>query len=107
VGAEAATLPLLAGVTYLAVGLAGVAAGLSAAAAGLALAGQSLFEAPPERAHLFLVLGPLCGLLPVALLAAGAARHPEVRHRAPVALGVWVIAAVAATCWFGLRPLLQ
>jgi hypothetical protein len=86
---------------------AGVLAGLSAAAAGLALAGQALFEAPPQQAQLFLVLGPLLGLLPVSILALGAARYRDIARSAPAALGCWLLAAVAAAYWFGLRPLLR
>lgn len=100
-------VPLLSGVICLAVGLAGFAAGLSAAAGALALDGKSLLDAPPERAQLSLVLGPLLGLLPVSCLALAAARYPAIARLAPTALGLWLAAALLATYVFGIRPLLR
>jgi hypothetical protein len=87
--------------------VAGLITGLSAAAGGLALAGRTLFEMPVERAEVFLVVGPLAGLLPVSIGAWAAVRSPGVAARFPAAFGLWLACAVAATAWFGVYPLVR
>jgi hypothetical protein len=103
---SALPVAVLPGATCLAAALAGLVAGLSVAAGGLALAGRALFDAPPERAQVFLVFGPLLGLLPVSFLALAAARYHDVARCAPAALALWFAAALLAASWFGLRALL-
>lgn len=85
----------------------GTLAGLSAAAGGLAVNGRPLFEWQPGDVQLFLVVGPLLGLWPVAVLALLAARLREVRRWTPAGLGLWLGVAVVTTLWFGLVPLLR
>jgi hypothetical protein len=82
--------------------LAGAVAGLSAAAAGLALTGRSLLELEPARLHLFLVIGPLLGLWPPAMLAFIAAHSPLVRRWALALLGLWLSCALVAVVGAGL-----
>jgi phage shock protein PspC (stress-responsive transcriptional regulator) len=93
--------------TYFGSALSGVIAGLSVAAGGLALLGQPLLGLPPARVQLFLVVGPLLGLLPMSLLAYASARFLDVSRRALPAFGIWLACGVLATVWFGLRPLLS
>ena len=100
-------MAVLTGLTYLGSALAGVMAGLSVAAGGLALFGQPLLGLPPARVQLFLVLGPLLGLLPMSVLAYAAGRFLDVSRRALPAFGIWLACGTAATLWFGLRPLLS
>ncbi|MGH2353531.1 MAG: hypothetical protein ACRDJN_18155, partial [Chloroflexota bacterium] len=90
-------------VAYLVGALAGTLAGLAVAAGGLALAGQSLFGIAGEQAQLFLVLGPLLGLLPLSLVALAAARRPAVAAHLPRILGLWLVLGTGAAYWFGIR----
>ena len=57
--------------------------------------------------EVFLVIGPLLGLWPVAALALAAHRSAAVRHWAPAGLGLWLGVAIVTTLWFGLLPLLR
>ncbi len=98
---------LLSAVTYVTSLLVGLCAGLSLAAGSHAVAGRTLLEVPVGRAQVFLVVGPLLGLLPAAALCLGAARYGEVPRRAPLALALWAASALVATLWFGLVPLLS
>ncbi|HET7770950.1 MAG TPA: hypothetical protein VFN74_19410 [Chloroflexota bacterium] len=85
--------------------LAGVLAGLSAAAGALALIGRSFLELEPGRIQLLLVVGPLLGLWPPAVLCYVAAQSPLVRRWTPLQLLVWFGSAVAATLAAGLYSL--
>lgn len=85
----------------------GICAGLSLAALGLAVAGRTLLDVSPARIQAFLVVGPLLGLLPVAMLCLAASRSPDVARRTPLTLLLWFLVACAAVAWFGLRPLLS
>ena len=87
--------------------LVGVIAGLSGAAAGLALAGRTLFALEPANIQVFLVVGPLAGLLPLAALAYLAARSPWVARRTLWALLTWTLGALVALYWYGIYPLLH
>ncbi|HEV2125583.1 MAG TPA: hypothetical protein VGW38_22755, partial [Chloroflexota bacterium] len=59
----------------------GMCAGLSLAAFGLAVAGRTLLDVSPARIQVFLVVGPLLGLLPVAILCLAASGSPDVARR--------------------------
>jgi hypothetical protein len=98
---------LLSGLMLLAATLTGTAAGLAAAAFALALAGQSLFDAPPDRARLALVAGPLLGLLPLSGLALAAGRRRDLGRAAVAGAALWLAAATVSAYWFGVRPLLR
>ncbi|MGI8423915.1 MAG: hypothetical protein ACR2NO_07365 [Chloroflexota bacterium] len=87
--------------------MAGTVAGLSAAALGLALNGRALLEMEPARIQLFLVVGPLLGLWPAALLSFVAARSPLVRRWTPASLRLWLGCGVISTVWFGVVPFLR
>jgi len=80
---------------------------LSVAAVGLAVNGRPLFGWKPADVQVFLVVGPLLGLWPVAALAMLAARSPSVRRWAPAGLGLWLAVSVVSTLWLGLVPLLH
>ena len=82
--------------------LAGVLAGLSAAAGALALIGRPFLELEPARIQLLLVVGPLLGLWPPAMLCYVAAQSPLVRRWTPLQLLLWFCSAVAATLASGL-----
>ena len=85
--------------------MAGAIAGLAAAAGALAVFGKAMGEAPPAQAHLLMVAGPLLGLLPVSLFALAASRHAALAAHAPLALGVWLLCALAGAAWSGTRAL--
>jgi hypothetical protein len=87
-------------------GMAGIVAGLGVAAFGLTLIGQPLLDLPPERLQLILVVAPLAGLLPVAVLAYVAAQRRDVAQAMPATLGLWLAMTAITIIWFGLRPLL-
>ena len=87
--------------------LSGLIAGLSAGAAGLALIGRPLLELEPDRVKLLLVVGPLLGLWPAALLSFVAAHSVLVRGWTAALLGLWAACAAVATVWFGLLDVLR
>ena len=57
--------------------------------------------------QLFLVVGPVLGLWPAALLCLVAAHSPHVRAWTPALLGLWLGSAAVATVWFGLVAVLR
>ena len=81
--------------------LAGCLGGFSAAAGGLALIGRPFLELEPARIQLLLVVGPLLGLWPAALLGFVAAHSPLVRRWTPALLLLWLFVAGGAML-FGL-----
>ena len=86
--------------------VAGALAGLSAAAGGLAFLGKAIPGAPPGPAQLFLVAGPLLGLLPVSAFAWAAIYRPALAGYTLPALGAWLLAAAVSASWLGLRSLI-
>ena len=107
VGSNGRTERALVGLLLIAGALVGIVAGLSAAAGGLALAGRTLFALEPADIQLFLVVGPLAGLLPVAALAQAAGRWPWIARRASGTLLAWALGALVSLYWYGIHPLMR
>ncbi|HEU5318137.1 MAG TPA: hypothetical protein VFX49_18635 [Chloroflexota bacterium] len=80
---------------------------MAGAAAGLTLNGRTLMDWEPAAMELFLVIGPVLGLWPVAALALVAHRTAAVRRWTPAGLAVWLVVALTTMVWFGLAPLLR
>jgi hypothetical protein len=92
---------------YVVCALAGTLTGMSLAAGVLALAGRTLFEVTAETAKTMLVGGPLLGLLPLSWLILAAERRPAIQAHLPRLLVLWLILAVFAAFWLGVRPFLR
>jgi hypothetical protein len=73
----------------------------------LAVNGRPLLGWQPADVQTFLVVGPVLGLWPVAVLAWLAHRTAGVRRWAPAGLGLWLAVAVVTMLWFGLLPLVR
>jgi hypothetical protein len=92
---------------YLTAAVAGVIAGLALAATALALAGRTLFDVAAGTAQVFLVAGPLLGLLPLSVVLLLAPARPPLLAHLPRLLALWALLAALVAFWVGIRPFLR